>query len=352
MSDHSQNSGTVVSWKRVILWMALFLFLLVSLTLGWFYHYTITPAPRVGVSEVIVNIPKGASVKKIVTLLDEAGLVKEDVRFLILAKLSGTAGKLKAGEFSLPTGLTPRELLSALVQARPVHHSFTLPEGWNAREMGGYFEKKGWFTADTYLSLVYEQSFITSLGMDPLTSLEGYLFPDTYLLTRDLISAENVIRLQVKRFSEVWGELVADLDRQPERGKTVILASMVEKETGAGGERGLIAGVFFNRLQKGMRLQSDPTVVYGLADFDGKITKSLLKNPTPYNTYVIKGLPAGPIANPGKAALHAVILPTESPYLYFVSKNDGSHHFSRNLKEHNRAVRKYQRKKTVKSGTN
>ena len=154
----------------------------------------------------------------------------------------------------------------------------------------------------------------------------------------------------VGRFNQVWTEITAKLEEKPDREKTVILASMVEKETGSAVERPLIAGVFRNRLQLGMRLQSDPTVVYGLENFTGNITRTDLQTPTPFNTYTTSGLPAGPICSPGRQAMLAVLFPAQTKDLYFVSKNDGTHHFSETLAEHNNAVQKYQRKKNGDKG--
>lgn len=283
-------------------------------------------------------------------LLGEAGIIKDDVRFLILAKWRGVAGKLRAGEFSLPTGKKPLEILEFLAHAKPLQHVVTIPEGLRAEEIAGIFAQEGWCDAEQYLTLVHDRSFIEKLGLQGIESLEGFLYPDTYYLTRDVRQADQIIEMQVKRFHDVWNSLIQNAPPELVMRDTVILASIVEKETGDAAERPLIASVFHNRLKKGMRLQSDPTVTYGVKDFSGPITKKLLRQVTPYNTYVIPALPAGPIANPGKAALHAVIFPATSNYLYFVAKNDGTHKFSTKLKDHNRAVQKYLRKKKSKNG--
>ena len=298
--------------------------------------------------EVIINIPKGVSVRTIGEILGDAGLIENDSRFLLLAKFSGYSGRLQAGEFRLKGGQRPGDVIKALAFAEPVQHPVTVIEGLSAEEIAELFEKKGWCDAEKFISLIADRQFIDLLGLKDLSSLEGYLYPDTYLLTTEMKGSEKIITMMVQRFSQVWTELTSEIDHEISREKMVILASIVEKETAAASERSLIAGVFTNRLARGMRLQSDPTVVYGIENFSGKITKKQLRNPTPYNTYTLPGLPVGPICNPGKEALRAAIHPAETKYLYFVSKNDGTHQFSVSLSEHNRAVRKYQRKKKNK----
>lgn len=317
---------------------------------AWYRAYLNSPAPKQTTESLTVVIPKGSSVKDIRRILGGAGVIVDDVRFLLVAKFSGYGTRLQAGEFSLPTGKKPLELLRVLATARPVQYAVTIPEGLRASEIAEIFSDGGWCDKERFLQRVGDVQFIKKTGLDKVQSLEGYLFPDTYHFTREAVGAEKIIMRMVTRFLRVWDELSAELDEEPDMEKTVILASIVEKETGAPEERGLIAGVFHNRLKKNMPLQSDPTVVYGTEKFGLPITRKDLDSPTPYNTYTSPGLPVGPISNPGKAALSAVLYPTPSPNLYFVAKNDGTHHFSTSLAEHNRAVLKYQRKKTAKKG--
>lgn len=336
--------------RRIVLGTILLL-VFVALSLGaWYSLYVFTPGPQTGSETVIVTIPKGTSVRGIGAILDEAGVIHDDIRFLLLAKFTGYGNRLQAGEFRLHTGKKPEKVLQTLASARSVQYSVTIPEGLRASEIAEIFAEGGWCDPKSFNNLVYDEQFLEKLGFGNLESLEGYLFPDTYNFTRDTFSTEKIIALMARRFTDVWGELVSELEEQPDREKTVILASIVEEETGAPEERPLIAGVFHRRLQLGMRLQSDPTVVYGVNGFSGKITRKDLLTPTPYNTYTLPGLPAGPICNPGRDALEAVLHPTPTKKLYFVSKNDGTHHFSATLAEHNRAVRKYQRKKSAKKG--
>lgn len=334
--------------KRVVLWAALFLSLLTIAAGVWFGVYAVGKGPGLPVKDVVVIIPKGASVKTIGQILGDAGLIYNDIRFSILARLSGYSGRLQAGEFLLKSGKSPGKVIKDLAFARPVQHSVTIIEGLRATQIAEILEQKGWCDATKFVSLVKEKRFIQSLGLKDLVSLEGYLYPDTYMLTADMKGAEKIITMMVGRFFQVWEELISETGLKVVREEAVILASIVEKETAASAERSIIAGVFKNRLIRGMRLQSDPTVTYGIENFSGKITRKQLRSPTPYNTYTISGLPIGPICNPGKEALRAAISPAKTDYFYFVSKNDGKHHFSASLPEHNRAVRKYQKKKKNK----
>lgn len=337
----SKGSGL----KRAAILAALFLFVIAGICTWWLARYAYSPGPIHDNESVVVVIEKGASVKQIGETLGLAGLIRYDIRFPIVARLSGDSSRLKAGEFRLETGKSVLETIRSLVHAKVVQHSITLPEGLSGKEMALLFEKQGLCDSNSYLALMRNSTFIKKLGMEKVRSLEGYLFPDTYYFTRDQKGAEHFVTLQVKRFHEVWQELVEGVAAPVDMGNIVTLASIVEKEAGTPAERPVIAGVFYNRLKKKMRLQSDPTVVYGVAGFDGTITKKHLKTATPYNTYVVHGLPAGPIANPGKGALLAALHPAATEYLYFVSQNDGTHYFSKTLREHNRAVQKYQRKK-------
>jgi UPF0755 protein len=325
--------------------IALLLTAAVLAAAGWFAHYVLTPSS--GSGEVLVDIPKGSGIRQIKTLLGEHGLIKDDICFLVLVRLMRDyPPKLRAGEFILPRGLTPLELVRFLSNAKPVLHRVTVPEGLTMTQIAELLTKAGWADAAVFLQLCRDKAFIRSLGLEA-DSLEGYLVPETYSLVRGETDERRIISTMARRFLAVWQELGAEAadDRGLSRHQLVTLASIVEKETGSAGERSLISGVFRNRLRAGMRLQSDPTTIYGIKDFNGNLTKADLLAATPYNTYAISGLPAGPICNPGKAALEAALRPAETQHLYFVAKNDGSHHFSRTLAEHNRAVREYQKRR-------
>jgi len=320
---------------------------------GWLALYVLTPAPGQGLEERVVRIPQGAGVRRIKDILADQGLIHNDVRFLVLVRLFSELDhfpRLRAGEFRVPPGLTPLETVRFLDTARPVRYQVTVPEGKTMREVADIFAEDGWVDAGVFLRLCGDREFIHGLGVEA-DSLEGYLFPETYTLVRGEEDERSVITAMARRFFTVWKELYKGVSEEGaavrpgdlDPHQLLILASMVEKETGSAGERDVIAGVFHNRLRTGMRLQSYPTTIYGIANFNGDLTRADLRRGTPYNTYVIKGLPAGPICNPGAAAIEAALRPAQTPCFYFVSRNDGSHCFSKTLREHNRAVYKFQK---------
>jgi UPF0755 protein len=289
-----------------------------------------------------VFIPKGSSVEEIGNLLEAAGLVDADPRFLLLTRILGVASRLPAGEFILDANQNPVDLINQLADAKPVQHQLTVVEGLRMEEIAELFAASDWIDKDRFLSLARDPGVIASFGLDGVASLEGYLFPDTYLLTKPSPGEEKILARLVNRALEVYDSLDRG-DSDLSRHQVFTLASIVEKETGKADERPVIASVFHNRLMRRMKLQSDPTVIYGINGFTGPLTKRDLKTPTPYNTYAIDGLPPGPICSPGGESLQAAMKPANTGYLYFVSRNDGSHYFSTSLREHNQAVRKYQR---------
>ena len=330
--------------------MFLFLFVALLCLAGWFVQFASQAAPGDKTETEIVIIPLGSSVKEINEILASVTLVRNDVRFPVLARYLGLAAKLQAGEFALHRGQTPQELLKELATAKPIQHAVTIREGLSIVEIAEVFATGGWCDAEEFVRLAHDPDFLKSLGLGSRKSLEGYLYPDTYHLTRKGQTTADLLRMQVRHFFAVWDAVKTDAPLDLTPYEVLILASMVEKETAKAAERPIIAGVFFNRLKKGMRMQSDPTVMYGIENFSGRLSRKDLRTPSLYNTYTVRRLPIGPICNPGKAALTAVLHPTESKFFYFVSKNDCSHVFSKSLREHNRAVNKYQRsKKTAKT---
>ncbi|MCI5146256.1 MAG: endolytic transglycosylase MltG [Candidatus Electrothrix sp. AR3] len=319
---------------------------------GWFTHYLVTPS--VDGDEVLVVIPRGACSRKIKDLLAAKGLIQDDIRFLVLIRLlrifdTANPPNLRAGEFQVPFGLTPLEVVRFLHKAKPISYRVTIPEGKTMTDIAKIFAQKGWADPQLFLKLCRDREFIQALGVEA-DSLEGYLFPETYTLVRNASDEQAIITSMVERFFTVWNPMLEQGQGQEglDARQLLVLASMIEKETGRAGERDIIAGVFYNRLKKGMRLQSDPTTIYGIKNFNGNLTRADLRKATPYNTYVIPALPPGPICNPGAKALHAALHPAEVTYYYFVSKNNGSHYFSKTLKEHNRAVYRYQKRKRKK----
>ena len=256
----------------------------------------------------------------------------------------GYGTNIKAGEYRLNSNMSPLMILDILSRGAVVIHHVTFPEGFTRKQIAAVLDKEGLIDRDEFLKLTGDADVAKSYGIS-CPNLEGFLYPDTYQL-RWGQTTKSVIDMLVSQFWKVISPLRG---RMEELGMTVeqvvILASIVEKETGRPEERPVVASVFLNRLKKGNRLESDPTVIYGMDNFDGNLTKKDLLSYTPYNTYVIEGLPPGAIANPGEEAIRAVLYPAETEYLYFVSKNDGSHHFSKTLSEHKQAVKVYQKNK-------
>src|SRR6266571_8947851 len=290
-------------------------------------------------------IPPGASAEAIGRLLQEQGLVRHPLVFRVLVLLKGVGGSLKAGEYALEGPLTLEQIVDLMARGQVVRREVTIPEGKNMVEIAGIFEDHG-VEVEAFLTAAKDPTLVRDL--DPHASdLEGYLFPDTYDLPRNPGPAALVARM-VQRFRDV---VTPELPRLVARGLTVrqavTMASLVQLETARPEERARIAAVFFNRLKKGMLLQTDPTVIYALrlaGRWDGNIRKKDLDVDSPYNTYRYPGLHPGPVASPGREALLAVLTPAEVKDLYFVSRNDGSHEFSETLTQHNRAVDRYQRR--------
>jgi len=293
---------------------------------------------------VIYTISRGQSFNTTARQLAQAGLCTSETKLRFVATLLGLDKKIKAGEYRLSGAMPPQAILSILTSGRVHLRKLTIPEGYTVKQIAAVVEKNGLGKAAHITDLCFSEPFIRRMNLpDDAPSLEGYLFPETYLFEKGT-TEEAILTAMVDRFKAVF---TATLQRDGRTlgltpNQVVTLASIIEKETGAPFERPLISSVFHNRLKKRMRLETDPTVIYGIKDFNGNITRKDLRRRTPYNTYVIKGLPPGPIASPGLAALTAAVRPDDTPYLYFVSKKDGSHHFSRTLREHSKAVRKYQ----------
>jgi UPF0755 protein len=244
--------------------------------------------------------------------------------------------------------MTPLQVLDALTKGRVKHYKVSIPEGYTVRQIAQFLEAEGLTEGEAFLEKCFSPQYASSLGVEA-KSLEGYLFPDSYLLPKGL-PPEDVTEMMVRQFRQVYTSQYSE--RSKELGfsdyQILILASIIEKEAAIPEERFLVSSVYHNRLKRNMRLYSCPTVIYGMEDFAGNLTKEDLERYTPYNTYIIRGLPPGPICNPGTEAIRAALYPAETNYLYFVSKNDGSHHFSATLKEHNIAVWKYQKTRSYR----
>jgi UPF0755 protein len=328
--------------RLVFMCIGLFFLLVVSLSLG-FGLFLVSPANKEGVNQVFV-VKEGSSLKEVAGELEKGGLITNKTLFVLWARVKGYGKGVRAGEYSLSPAMAPIQLLEILRKGLVILHAVTIPEGFTRHQIADLLEAKGLADKKHFLELTQDEALLRQYGISG-PSLEGYLFPDTYHFSRGTPTLA-IIDTMVRRFRQ---EVTALMEQARGTGMkfndVVILASIVEKETGRPEERPLIASVFLNRLRLGMRLESDPTVIYGMENFKGDLKKGDLMERTPYNTYVIHGLPPGPIANPGLDSIKAVIDPARTDYLYFVSKNDGSHYFSKTLAEHNRAVEVYQKRR-------
>lgn len=301
----------------------------------------------VGAGEAVIEIGSGETLRQVLLELQEQKVVDCPTCLYWYARLKGMA-HIRAGEFAVSGSMRPAQLLRHLDSNEVVLHDFTVVEGWNIRELLQALRAHDIVVDDLGPGLDAE-NLLPRLALDGAHA-EGRFFPDTYRFARGETASSFLRRAHARLEAVLASEWQKRADGLPLRTpeEALILASIVEKETGLAGERALIAGVFINRLRKGMRLQTDPTVIYGLGeDFDGNLRRVDLRNDTPYNTYTRKGLPPTPIALPGRAALHAVLHPADTSALYFVARGDGSHEFSRTLEAHNRAVRRYQLKRTA-----
>lgn len=328
--------------RLVFISIGLFFLVVVFLSLG-FAFFLMSPADKGGADQVFM-VKEGSSLKEVAGDLETRGLITNKTLFVLWTRVKGYGKDIRAGEYSLSPAMAPVQLLEILRKGLVILYPVTIPEGFTRDQIADALAAKGLADKKRFLELTRDKTLLRQYGISGPT-FEGYLFPDTYHFSRGMPTS-SVLDTMVKRFKQVVSPLV---DKSQGTGmkfeEVVILASIVEKETGKPEERPLIASVFLNRLRLGMRLESDPTVIYGIENFDGDLKKKDLTERTPYNTYVIHGLTPGPIANPGLESIKAVMDPARTDYLYFVSRNDGSHHFSKTLAEHNRAVEMYQKRK-------
>ena len=331
--------------KRLVGW---FLALLVVAAIGiggWAYMTLERPYKGYAEAEQYVDIPAGSGTVSMGRRLADMGVIRSAPAFRLAVWMRGAGRRLQAGEYRFDRPMTTAEVVDKIARGDVYVRAITFREGLNIREMAAVFESGGFGTAAEFIAAARQGQLVRALDPEA-RDLEGYLFPDTYTLQRRT-TAEQLVERMVTRFTKA---LTPELQEQASaRGLTVrqlvTLASLVEKETGKGEERPIVAGVYTNRLRIGMGLQCDPTVIYALmlaGRYDGNIRKDDLQIDSPYNTYRYRGLPPGPIAAPGAASLAAAANPADVPYLYFVSRGDGSHVFSATLDEHNRNVSTYQ----------
>lgn len=317
--------------------------LLLSLIL--FYCLILIPPKNTEPTKTVL-IKKGNGLKKISELLENERIIKNRQFFILMTTLIGKKAMIKAGEYEIPTNLYPWQVLDILLDGQVKKHLVTIPEGYTINQIAKLLGDLNIVDKDEFLKRANSRDLISQLGLSNLASstLEGLLFPETYHLMKEM-DPDEVIKIMVNQFKKVFYEELnaAKNNLKMCEREIIILASIIEKETSLPEEKPLISAVFYNRLNKNIPLQSDPTVIYGLKDFGGNLTKEHLLKQTAYNTYLRPGLPPTPICNPGRESIRAALWPAQVTYLYFVSKNDGSHFFSSNLEQHNKAVLKYQK---------
>lgn len=293
----------------------------------------------------VVDIKPGSSFSRIAAQLEDAGIISDARSFTLLAEWRNATGQVHAGEYLFEQATNPDEVLTRLTTGDIMKFRVTIPEGFTLTEIASRLAKTGVGSEEEFLVLCYNSAFINNLGIKG-TSLEGYLYPETYTYT-STTTVREMLHAMVNQLNKnlTPGLLTSAKAVGLDRHNLLTLASIIQKEAGNTMEMPLISAVFHNRLNRGIALQADPTVIYGIKNFDGNLTRKHLDTPTPYNTYRRRGLPPGPIASPGQLALHAAAHPADSKALYFVAKGDGTHEFNNTLKEHNRAVRRYQLKR-------
>lgn len=294
-----------------------------------------------------ILIPRGATIGRVSERLSKEGVIRRPGMFRLLLRMTNGEHRVRAGEFRFRESMRPMDALYTLYEGEPIVHPVTVPEGWNVRQIAEIVQRAGVGDGQKFAELGLSKEMAAKLKVHADT-LEGFLFPDTYSFSK-IDGEERILETMVRRFQSKFTEEYRK--RAEAMGfstlELVTLASIIEKETGVPTERKLISAVFHNRLKKKMRLQSDPTTIYGIKNFDGNLTRAHLQEMTPYNTYRIKALPPGPIANPGWEAILAALEPAHEEYLYFVANGQGSHLFSKTYREHNEYVTRYQKSRNT-----
>lgn len=286
--------------------------------------------------------------------LEEQGLIRSEYQFRLLGRLTGYTNKVRVGEYMLSAKMQPLEILQTISSGKSVQKTLTIPEGANIFEIALQIEQTGVWKKDLFMKLCFDQEFLKKVIDWPVVSCEGYLFPETYAYTK-----YTTLEVMMTQMLTMFRQKFKDIEFRGERfglspSQVVTLASIIEKETGAGDERRMVSSVYHNRLTKKMRLQADPTTLYGKMmrskKLEMNITRDDLKTVNDYNTYAMSGLPVGPIASPGIEALAAAVDPVQSENLFFVSQNDGRHVFSKDFKTHDSAVKALQKNPAARKG--
>lgn len=347
------KSDELGSAKIVLAISSLLIVAIIFVGFGFLFRTTLQPYQPKNTKREVIEIGKGQVPAAISRQLESMQIVRSGKIFLYYGKMKGSWQKIKAGEYELSPSMTPAQIFGILESGISISRPFLVREGENSYEIAALVEAKGFGTKERFLELTRDPVFIATLPLSPAPkTLEGYLYPDTYMLQRKM-TQEEILKTMVKRFQSAWGPNEEQKAREMNmsRDQVITLASVVEKETGAPEERPIIAGVFHNRLKKKMKLQSDPTSIYGIwSRYKGNIHKADLLDVNPYNTYSVPALPIGPISNPGADAIRATLNPALHHYLYFVSKNDGTHVFTATYEDHNKAVTQFQLDRRARTG--
>jgi len=317
--------------------------LALPLLVGLFFYNIYYSRPASASYPAEVRVESGDSFSTVTRKLREQQVISNGLFFSLWARFNGLEKKIHQGLYRFENSVAPWEVLERLVSGKGIFYSVTIPEGLAIKEIAELLDKMQIADREKFLAAAADPSVLSALGLGD-RGLEGYLFPSTYHFT-PATPERDIIVAMAEQFRKSSQPVLAKKSPSTEQlsfHDLLTLASIVEKETGVEAERSLVAAVFHNRLKRHMPLQSDPTVIYGLKNFDGNLTKKDLRDDNPYNTYRIGALPPGPICNPGLSSIKAVLNPADVPYLYFVSKNDGTHVFSETIEEHNHAVKTYQ----------
>lgn len=340
--------------KKAILFGIVAVFLIVCGTATLLWTRFLNSSPVSAGTEVVYEVIPGKSFSSVAKELEQRGIITNAALFSLFARLRGEASRMKVGEYAMRTDMVPNDVLTILVSGKSIGRNFTVAEGLNIYEIAALIEEAKIGTKEEFLKEVQDPAFIRKMLGEDRPSFEGYLYPETYQITK-FTQLRELVRAMVQRFLSVYSEVEADAKaRGWSRHQTVTFASLIEKETGAPEERPLISSVFHNRLNQGMMLQTDPTVLYAKMrrsqGFEISITRLDLAMDDPYNTYKHKGLPPGPISNPGRDSLRAAVKPATTENLFFVSQNNGTHIFTKDYAAHQKAVMKFQMDPKARTG--
>jgi UPF0755 protein len=306
------------------------------------------PLP-IGNRNIEIEIPEGATFRQAVEIFSKEGLIKDKILFLFVGRMSGLDRKIRAGYYSIYGSVSPIDILKMLKNGQIIEYEITIVEGDSLKEVAEKLSEKGVISIEDFMKLSSDKDFLDFYNIEAPT-FEGYLFPDTYKIPKGM-EPDDVIGMMISRMREEYSDELQE--RASEIGfserDVLTLASIIEKEAETDKERPIISAVYHNRLKRRIPLQADPTAIYGIKSFGEGITSRDLRRKTPYNTYMFKGLPKGPICSPGIKSSIATLYPADVPYMYFVSNNDGTHHFSVTAEEHEAAVKLYREKKQMES---